>query len=242
LNAVIRGVVKSAILRHGWRVMGVEDGFDGLIWPGKCRELMLKDVAGILVRGGTILGTTNRGNPFAYKIEEHGQAVVRDYSDRVIENARMMGIEALVVIGGDGTLKIALELFRKGLPMVGVPKTIDNDLSATDQTFGFDTAVETATEAIDKLHTTAESHHRIMILEVMGRDAGWIAFAKWTASRCCRRPRSAASRSAAGLSPAPWPNVWLRLAGAKRGSRCSGISSGAAPLHLSTGCSARVSA
>ena len=174
LNAVIRGVVKSAILRHGWRVMGVEDGFDGLIWPGKCRELTLKDVAGILVRGGTILGTTNRGNPFAYKVEEHGQTVVRDYSDRVIENARMMGIEALVVIGGDGTLKIALELFRKGLPMVGVPKTIDNDLSATDQTFGFDTAVETATEAIDKLHTTAESHHRIMILELMGRDAGWI--------------------------------------------------------------------
>jgi phosphofructokinase-like protein len=175
LNAVIRGVVKAAILRYGWRVIGVEDGFEGLLWPGKCRELALKDVSGILYRGGTILGTTNRGNPFSYKAEENGKTVVRDYSGRVIDNAREMGIEALVVIGGDGTQKIALELFRKGLLVVGVPKTIDNDLSATDQTFGFDTAVQTATEAIDKLHTTAESHHRIMILEVMGRDAGWIA-------------------------------------------------------------------
>ncbi len=175
LNAVIRGVVKSAIGRYGWRVMGIEDGFDGLIWPGKCRELTLKHVSGILPRGGTILGTTNRGNPFAYKVEENGKTLVKDYSDRVIENARMIGLDALVVIGGDGTLKIGLDLFRKGLPLVGVPKTIDNDLSVTDQTFGFDTAVQTATEAIDKLHTTAESHHRIMILEVMGRDAGWIA-------------------------------------------------------------------
>ena len=175
LNAVMRGVVKSAIGAHDWRVMGIEDGFDGLIWPGKSRELTLASVSGILPRGGTILGTTNRGNPFAYKVEERGQTVVKDYSDRVIDNARAMGIDALVVIGGDGTQKIALELFRKGLPVVGVPKTIDNDLSATDQTFGFDTAVQTATEAIDRLHTTAESHHRIMILEVMGRDAGWIA-------------------------------------------------------------------
>ncbi len=175
LNAVIRGVVKSAIMSHGWRVWGIEDGFDGLIWPGKCRELTLKEVSGILPRGGTILGTTNRGDPFAYKVEENGKVVVKDYSDRVIENARMVGIDALVVIGGDGTQKIALDLFRKGLMVVGVPKTIDNDLSATDQTFGFDTAVQTATEAIDKLHTTAESHHRVMILEVMGRDAGWIA-------------------------------------------------------------------
>ena len=175
LNAVIRGVVKSAMTLHGWRVLGIEDGFDGLIWPGKCRELTLKDVSGILPRGGTILGTTNRGNPFAYKLEENGKTVERDYSDRVIENARMVGMDALVVIGGDGTLKIALDLFRKGLMVVGVPKTIDNDLSATDQTFGFDTAVRTATEAIDKLHTTAESHHRVMMLELMGRDAGWIA-------------------------------------------------------------------
>ncbi len=175
LNAVIRGVVKSAVMKYGWRVLGIEDGFDGLIWPGKVRELSLASVSGILPRGGTILGTTNRGNPFAYKIEENGRAVVKDYSDRVIENARILGMDAVVVIGGDGTQKIALELNRKGLKVVGVPKTIDNDLSVTDQTFGFDTAVQTATEAIDRLHTTAESHHRIMILEVMGRDAGWIA-------------------------------------------------------------------
>lgn len=175
LNAVIRAVVKAAITSHGWRVIGIEDGFDGLIWPGKTRELTLKDVSGILSRGGTILGTTNRGNPFEYKVEEDGKLVTRNYSDRVVENVRMLGIDALVTIGGDGTLKIALELCRKGLNIVGVPKTIDNDLSATDQTFGFDTAVNTATEAIDKLHTTAESHHRVMVLEVMGRDTGWIA-------------------------------------------------------------------
>ncbi len=147
----------------------------GLIWPDKSRELTLANISGILPRGGTILGTTNRGNPFSYKLEERGQTVVKDYSGRVIDNAQAMGVDAVVVIGGDGTQKIALDLFRKGLPVVGVPKTIDNDLSATDQTFGFDTAVQTASEAIDRLHTTAESHHRIMILEVMGRDAGWIA-------------------------------------------------------------------
>jgi 6-phosphofructokinase 1 len=174
LNAVIRGVVRSA-LRRGWKVIGIRDGFDGLIWPGKTRELTNDSVSGIMPRGGTILGTTNRGNPFAYKVEENGRTVERDYSDRVLENARMLGIDAMVVVGGDGTLKIGLELFRKGLPVVGVPKTIDNDLSATETTFGFDTAVATATDAIDKLHTTAESHHRIMLLEVMGRDAGWIA-------------------------------------------------------------------
>ncbi len=174
LNAVIRGVVRAALL-HGWRVMGIEDGFDGLIFPGKCRELTNKDISGIMPRGGTILGTTNRGNPFAYKVQENGNTVVKDYSDRVIENARFVGIDALVVVGGDGTLTIALELWRKGLPVVGVPKTIDNDLSATESTFGFDSAVATATEAIDRLHTTGESHHRIMLLELMGRDAGWIA-------------------------------------------------------------------
>lgn len=174
LNAVIRGVVRAALL-HGWRVLGIEDGFDGLIFPGKCRELTNKDISGIMPRGGTILGTTNRGNPFAYRVEENGQTVTRDYSDRVIENARFLGLDALVVVGGDGTLSIALQLFRKGLHVVGVPKTIDNDLSATECTFGFDSAVATATDAIDRLHTTGESHHRIMLLELMGRDAGWIA-------------------------------------------------------------------
>jgi ATP-dependent phosphofructokinase / diphosphate-dependent phosphofructokinase len=175
LNAVIRAAVKSAFLKYQWKVIGIPDGFDGLIWPERSRELTLKDVSGILPRGGTILGTTNRGNPFCYKTVENGQEVVRDISDQVIANAAKLGIDAIISIGGDGSQKIALDLFRKGVKIVGVPKTIDNDLSATETTFGFDTAVQTATECIDKIHTTAESHHRIMVVEVMGRDAGWIA-------------------------------------------------------------------
>ncbi|HVO81908.1 MAG TPA: ATP-dependent 6-phosphofructokinase [Terriglobales bacterium] len=175
LNAVIRAAVKSAILKYKWKVIGIPDGFDGLIWPEKSRELTLKDVSGILPRGGTILGTTNRGNPFKYRTVEDGQEVVRDISDQVIANAARLGIDAIISIGGDGSQTIALELFHKGMRIVGVPKTIDNDLSATETTFGFDTAVQTATDAIDKIHTTAESHHRVMVVEVMGRDAGWIA-------------------------------------------------------------------
>jgi 6-phosphofructokinase 1 len=176
LNAVIRAVVKCAINKYGWEVVGIEDGFDGLIYPEKkARPLTLKDVSGILPRGGTILGTTNRGNPFRYKVTEEGREVVRDISDEVIANAKKLGLDGVVVIGGDGSQKIGLDLYRKGMPVVGVPKTIDNDLSATDTTFGFDTALHTATDAIDKIHTTAESHHRIMVVEVMGRDAGWIA-------------------------------------------------------------------
>jgi ATP-dependent phosphofructokinase / diphosphate-dependent phosphofructokinase len=175
LNAVIRAATKCAILRYGWKVIGIRDGFDGLVFPDKLRELTLKDVSGILPRGGTILGTTNRGNPFQYKTVEDGKEVVRDYSNKVIENAQKLGIDAVVVIGGDGTQKIGLDLHQRGLKVVGVPKTIDNDLSATEITFGFDTALHTATDAIDKIHTTAESHHRIMVVEVMGRDVGWIA-------------------------------------------------------------------
>jgi len=175
LNAVIRAAVKSAILKYKWKVIGIPDGFDGLIWPERSRELTLQDVSGILPRGGTILGTTNRGNPFQYKTMEDGREVVRDISDEVIANARKLGIDAIITIGGDGSQKIGLELFHKGVKLVGVPKTIDNDLSATDVTFGFDTALQTATDAIDKIHTTAESHHRVMAVEVMGRDAGWIA-------------------------------------------------------------------
>jgi 6-phosphofructokinase 1 len=132
-------------------------------------------VSGILPRGGTILGTTNRGNPFEYTFANDGEAKVCDVSSRILENARALGIDAAVVIGGDGTQAIGLELFRRGLKVVGVPKTIDNDLLATDVTFGFDTALHTVTDAIDKIHTTAESHHRIMLVEVMGRSAGWIA-------------------------------------------------------------------
>jgi ATP-dependent phosphofructokinase / diphosphate-dependent phosphofructokinase len=175
LNAVIRAATRSAILKHGWRVIGITDGFDGLIWPERSRELTMDTVSGILPRGGTILGTTNRGNPFKYKTIENGREVVRDLAPQVIANARQLGIDAVIVIGGDGTQAIGLELFRQGLNVVGVPKTIDNDLSATDVTFGFDTALHTCTDAIDKLFSTAESHHRIMVVEVMGRDAGWIA-------------------------------------------------------------------
>ena len=175
LNAVIRAAVKAAILKYNWRVIGIPDGFDGLIWPEKSHPLTLKHVSGILPRGGTILGTTNRGNPFHYCTVENGAEVVRDISDEVIANSRQLGIDAVISIGGDGSQKIALELFKKGMNIVGVPKTIDNDLSATEVTFGFDTALVTATDAVDKIHTTAESHHRIMVVEVMGRDAGWIA-------------------------------------------------------------------
>jgi phosphofructokinase-like protein len=175
LNAVIRAAVKCAILKYHWQVIGIPDGFDGLIWPEKSRPLTLHDVSGILPRGGTILGTTNRGNPFHYCTIENGVEVVRDISDQVIANSRQLGIDAVISIGGDGSQKIALDLFKKGMNIVGVPKTIDNDLSATEVTFGFDTALVTATDAVDKIHTTAESHHRIMVVEVMGRDAGWIA-------------------------------------------------------------------
>src|SRR6267142_1023642 len=165
LNAVIRAAVKSAILQYGWNVLGIQDGFDGLIWPEKCRKLELKDVSGILPRGGTILGTTNRGDPFKYKVMVDVREVVQDLSEQIIGNAHRLGIDAILVIGGDGTQKIELDLFQRGVNVVGVPKTIDNDLSATEVTFGFDTALHTATDAIDKIHTTAESHHRTMVAE-----------------------------------------------------------------------------
>src|SRR5438445_7473703 len=174
LNAVIRAAVKSAFLKYQWKVIGIPDGFDGLIWPEKSYELTLKDGSGVQPSDGTILGTANRGNPFHYQTVENGMEVVRDISAEVIANTRKLGIDAVISIGGDGSQKIALELFRKGMKVVGVPTTIDNDLCATEVLFGFDTALHTATEAVDKIHTTAESHHRIMLVEVMGRDAGWI--------------------------------------------------------------------
>jgi phosphofructokinase-like protein len=175
LNAVIRAATKAAILKYGWKVMGIPDGFDGLIWPEKAFELTIKEISGILPRGGTILGTTNRGDPFHYRSVEDGKEVSRDISAQVIANAAKLGIDAIITIGGDGSQKIGFELFQKGLKIVGVPKTIDNDLSATQVTFGFDTALHTVTDAIDKIHTTAASHHRVMVVEVMGRDCGWIA-------------------------------------------------------------------
>ena len=174
LNAVIRAATRAAILKYKWKVIGIPDGFDGLIWPEKSFELTLKEVSGILPRGGTILGTTSRGNPFQYTTGENS-GEVRDISDQVIANAAKLGIDAIISIGGDGSQKIGHELFLKGMKIVGVPKTIDNDLSATDVTFGFDTALHTATDAIDKIHTTAASHRRVMVVEVMGRDCGWIA-------------------------------------------------------------------
>lgn len=155
LNAVLCAAVKCAILKYKWKVIGIPDGFDGLIWPERSFELKLKDVSGILPRGGTILGTTNRGNPFRYKTVENGREVIKDISDRVIANAAKLGIDAIITIGGDGSQKIGLELFQKGMKLVGLPKTIDNDLCATDVTFGFNTALHTATDAIDKIHTTA---------------------------------------------------------------------------------------
>lgn len=176
LNSVIRAAVKTAINVYGWEVLGIKDGFEGLILPGRVCELTLTDVRGLLPRGGTILGTTNRANPFAYKVhKKDGRIVERDVSGEVISRVRELHLDALIVIGGDGSLTIGYEFFLRGMPVVGVPKTIDNDLAGTDITFGFDTALVTATEAIDKLHTTAESHHRIMIVEIMGRDAGWLA-------------------------------------------------------------------
>lgn len=174
LNAVIRAVVKTAIRQYGLNVIGFYNGFGGLI-KNQAKDLSEGDVIGILPRGGTILGTTNRDNPFQYPIDKGGERIFVDVSDRIFENISIHEIDALVVIGGDGSLWIAKELFDRGLKLIGVPKTIDNDLYATDQTFGFDTALTTATEALDKLHTTAESHHRVMVLEVMGRNSGWIA-------------------------------------------------------------------
>jgi phosphofructokinase len=173
LNAVIRAIAKSAH-QYGLEVLGIRDGFRGAV-EGDFMPLSLSDVSGILPRGGTILGTTNRDNPFAYATKSNGATQILDRSDDVIRNLKDQNVDALLAIGGDGSLKIALEFAHKGFPVIGIPKTIDNDLMATDQTFGFQTAVETAQEALDRLHSTAESHHRVMVLEVMGRYAGWIA-------------------------------------------------------------------
>ncbi len=177
LNAVIRAVVKTAIGEYGWEVVGIEDGYDGLLgYEGaRVRPLTLADVRGILPRGGTILGTSSRSNPFAMKVTVGGQTQVADRSKEAVDRLARLGVDVLVTIGGDGSMHIAQELQALGVQLVGIPKTIDNDLQATDLTFGFDTALQTATDAIDKLHTTAESHHRAMVVEVMGRTVGWIA-------------------------------------------------------------------
>lgn len=174
INAVLRAVVKTAVNEYGWEVIGFRDGFRGLVLNDFC-PLAPTDVMGILVRGGTILGSSNRDDPFNFRLEENGRVHYEDLSGQALRNAEEHGLACLLVIGGDGTLSCALDFIKKGLRVIGIPKTIDNDLNGTDLTFGFMTAVDTATDALEKLHTTAESHHRVMVLEVMGRYAGWIA-------------------------------------------------------------------
>lgn len=177
LNAVIRAITLSARWR-GWDVIGIRYGYRGLIEddPSFVMRLDRDAVRGITHIGGTILGSTNRGDPFHYPVAKDGTTVPMDLSAKVVARAKELGIDAFVVIGGDGSIKLASKLLEKGLPrVVAVPKTIDNDLAGTDVTFGFQTAVATATEALDKLHSTAQSHERVMVVEVMGRYAGWIA-------------------------------------------------------------------
>ena len=181
LNAVIRAVSKTAIMQYGLKVFGIEDGYLGLI-QNRMRPLDTADVSNILTQGGTIIGTSNTANPFGFQLTVDGQTRIADVSDMVMRHAKQRGLDALVCIGGDGTQTIASKLAKKGMRIVSVPKTIDNDLYGTDITFGFDTAVSIATEAIDRVHTTASSHHRVMIVEVMGRNAGWIALHAGTAS------------------------------------------------------------
>lgn len=174
LNAVIRAVTRTAILNYGYEVIGYKFGYRGL-YNNDFIPLTLESVSGILHRGGTILYSSNKDNLFDYLVEEDGKMVKKDVSDVAVENLKKEGVDVLVVIGGDGTLTSARDFSRKGIKVIGVPKTIDNDLASTDVTFGFNTAIDVATEALDRLHTTAESHHRIMLCEVMGRGAGWIA-------------------------------------------------------------------
>lgn len=177
LNAVIRAVVLSALAR-GWEVLGIREGYLGLLEddPELLVRLDRDAVRGIAHLGGTVLGTTNRGDPFTYPVMESGKLVPRDVSERLVRRFRELELDALVALGGDGSMSLATRLMERGLPrVVGVPKTIDNDLLGTEVTFGFETAVATATDALDKLHTTAQAHRRVMVVELMGRYAGWIS-------------------------------------------------------------------
>ena len=174
LNAVIRAVAKTAMKDYGVEVLGIHDAFRGFV-EGDARLLNWADLSGILTQGGTILGTSNKHDPFHFPVATRGGEVFRDRSHKLLANARKWRLDAVVLIGGDGTMSAGHDLIQRGLPVVGVPKTIDNDLAETDFTFGFDSAVATVTWAIDKIHTTAMSHHRVMVIETMGRYAGWIA-------------------------------------------------------------------
>jgi 6-phosphofructokinase 1 len=181
MNAAIRGVAKKAIVDYGLEVVGFEDGYEGLIHD-RHRALGYDDVSGIINLGGTILGTSNTSNPYAYATAVDGRIEFRDVSRAVLNNLERLHLDCLVCVGGDGTLSVAERLSGEGMPIVGVPKTIDNDLCGTNLTIGFDTAVTVAAEGIDRVHTTAQAHHRIMIVEVMGRNAGWLALHAGVAS------------------------------------------------------------
>lgn len=228
LNAVIRAIVKRAEQLDGWEIVGSIEAFHGLLRePMELMRLSRETVAGIHVRGGTILGTTNKGSPFAWPVRQpDGSWGTIDISDELIRKLQIQQIDAVVNIGGDGSQTISQQLFQKGVPILGVPKTIDNDLSCTDFTFGFQTAVEVATDAVDKLVTTAASHSRVMILEVMGRDAGWIAL-------------SAAVAGGADVALIPEIPYDLDKVAAKIKSRMHGhngfaivvVAEGARPLH-----------
>lgn len=174
LNAVIRAVVKSA-LRRGWKVIGIERGYNGIFDHRQTRRLTGNSVRGITHIGGSILGTNSKGNPFKEMVERDGEKVELDRTPLALEGIQQLGLDAIVAIGGDGSMRLAEHLHRHGVPIVGVPKTIDNDLSETVVTFGFDTAVAIAADAIDRIATTAEAHERLMLVEVMGRNQGWIA-------------------------------------------------------------------
>jgi len=175
LNAVIRAVTRAAVIQHGAKVVGIENGFEGLVL-NHTQELTTKNTKDILTLGGTILGTTNKGNPFAYReYNPDGTISTHDYSARVVQNVKDLGLDCLFVVGGEGTLELGYKLNLLGAPVIGIPKTIDNDLEGTDYTFGFQTAVQVACDGLDRLQTTGRSHQRVMILEVMGRTAGWIA-------------------------------------------------------------------
>jgi ATP-dependent phosphofructokinase / diphosphate-dependent phosphofructokinase len=174
LNAVLRALVRRGVLEFGYEFVGIQNGFEGLMLPDLTQPLPLESVRGILNKGGTILGTSNKANPFQYAVREGDKMVERDLHEVALKRIKALKIDGLVCIGGDGTLSIAHQLAAKGVNVVGCPKTIDNDLSGTDVTFGFDTAIHTISDAIDKLHSTAEAHQRVMIVEIMGRNAGFL--------------------------------------------------------------------
>ena len=175
LNAVIRAVTRAAIIGHGAKVVGIEGGFEGLVF-NHTQALTIKSTRDILTLGGTILGTTNKGNPFEWREQNpDGSISVSDYSGKALQTIQELELDCLFVVGGEGTLEIGYEFQNKGVPVIGIPKTIDNDLDKTDYTFGYQTAVQVACDALDRLATTGRSHQRVMILEVMGRTAGWIA-------------------------------------------------------------------